>query len=246
MQYNVGTYLINMTRRLKFPILLFCFTFIYNAIFSQSPTENAGWVFITHTQNLSKKFKALADVQLRTGDKFIHFKTLLLRGALGYKINKEQSAALGYAYKNDWKEENGMLTHSPENRIYEQYLFEARIKRTQVSFRLRQEQRFVKETKDYQFSQRSRVFLSFQIPLAANADFSNGFYATIQNEVFLNTQHKEKVNNNLFDQNRPFISMGYRWSKKIDTEIGYMYWLQREDERDVSTNVFQLMFTTEL
>lgn len=235
-----------MTRKLRFSILLLCYILIYNASYAQSKTENAGWVFITHTQNLSKKIKALADVQVRTGDQFIHFETLLLRGALGYTINKEQSAALGYAHKADWTKEDGALTRSSENRIYEQYLFETKFKRTQATLRLRQEQRFVKETDDYQFSQRSRVFLSFQIPLAANADFSQGLYTTIQNEVFLNTQHKEKVNNSFFDQNRLFISLGYRWSKKIDTEIGYMYWLQREAQNDASANIFQLMITTKL
>jgi hypothetical protein len=54
------------------------------------------------------------------------------------------------------------------------------------------------------------------------------------------------VNNSFFDQNRPFISIDYRWSKKIDTELGYMRWLKRETEQDVSTNVFELMITTSL
>lgn len=235
-----------MIRRLKIGIVLLGFTLIYNSVYSQSTTENAAWVFITHTQNLSEKFKALADVQVRTGNKFIHFQTLLLRGAIGYNISKAHSIALGYAHKGDWNEEDGKQKYSPENRIYEQYLFETKIKRTQVAFRFRQEQRFVKEAGEYQFSQRSRAFLSFQIPLAANADFSKGLYTTLQNEIFLNTQNKEKVNNSFFNQNRPFVSIGYRWSKKIDTEIGYMRWLQREAEGNISASVVQLMITTEL
>ena len=197
-------------------------------------------------QKLSKKFEALADVQVRSADKFVHFETLLLRGGLGYKLNDNHSVALGYTYKGDWTKEEGNSMYNSENRMYEQYLFNTNIKKTPFTFRFRQEQRFIKDTDNYQFSQRSRVFLSFQFPLAANADFSKGLYSTVQNELFVNTQHKERVNNSFFDQNRPFISIGYRWNKKIDTEIGYMYWLQRETEGNVSTNVYQLMITTQL
>lgn len=227
-------------------VLLGSFTVIYSSVYAQLSTENGGWVFIKHNQNLSKKWEALADVQVRTGDKFIHLQTLLLRVAMGYKINKEQSIALGYAYKGDWTEEDGEQTYDRENRIYEQYSFETNIKQTEATFRLRQEQRFVKETEDYQFCQRSRGFLSLQIPLAANADFSKGLYTTLQDEIFLNTQHREKVNNSFFDQNRSFISVGYRWSKKLDTEIGYMRWLQREAKGNISSNIFQLVITTRL
>jgi hypothetical protein len=133
---------------------------------------------------------------------------------------------------------------SPENSTFEQYLFNLDIKRKRLNLRLRQEQRFVKGISGHSFSQRSRAFISAQIPLIANTDFSKGVFSTIQNEIFLNTQHKEKVNNSVFDQNRAFISIGYRWSKKIDTEIGYLRQLQRENEGDLSTNVCQFVVTT--
>lgn len=226
-------------------LLLLSFTLFYVSACAQS-IENTGWIFLTHTQKISKKFKALADVQVRSADKLIHFETLLLRGAIGYNLNDNNSVAFGYAYKGDWTTENGKSMYSPENRIYEQYLFETKIKRTQFTFRLRQEQRFIKDTGRYQFSQRSRALLGFQIPIVANADFSKGLYATIQDEIFVNSHHKEKVNNSFFDQNRPFVSIGYRWSKKIDVEIGYMRWVQREHEENTSTNVYQVMITTSL
>lgn len=234
-----------MIRKQKNKTLLFCFTLFYISVYSQS-TENMGWLFLTHTQKLSKKFEALADVQMRTGNKFIHFETLLLRGGLGYKLNKDNSVAIGYTFKGDWTKENGKSMYSPENRIYEQYLFNTNIRRTELTFRFRQEQRFVKDNGNYNFSQRSRFFISAQIPLAANADFSKGLYTAIQDEIFVNSQHKEMVNNSFFDQNRPFVSIGYRWSKKVDTEIGYMRWLQRETEGDISANVCQIKITTEL
>jgi len=187
-------------------IILF-FTLFRIAVYSHA-AKTTGWFFLSHSQKISKKFKALADVQVRSTNKLIHVETLLLRGDVGYKVNDNSSVAIGYIYKGDWTTKNGKSLDRHENRIYQQYSFGTNIKRTEFTFRFRQEQRFVKDTGDYRFSQRSRLFLSFQLPIIANADFSKGLYSTIQDELFLNTQHKENMNNSFFDQDRAlFLSV---------------------------------------
>lgn len=206
--------------------------------------ENVGWFFLTHTQKVSPKFDVLADVQLRSADRLDYFSTLLLRTALKYNFNKKHSLALGYAYKGDWLHEDGERTYSPENRIYQQYLYDFKAGKTELNARFRQEQRFVKEDGAVNFSQRLRAFFSAQIPLLADTGFNRGLYTGIQNEIFLNVQNKGKVNGSVFDQNRSFLSLGYRWSKKIDTEFGYMHWYQKELDGNTKTNIWQLMLTT--
>jgi hypothetical protein len=206
-------------------------------------TETQGWVFVTHRQKLNKKFDLLADVQLRSADKGDYLNTLLLRSAISYNFNKKHSAALGYAYKGDWEHELGGTAYTLERRIYEQYIYNFKVHRTELSLRGRLEQRWVKE-ESTSFSQRARAFLSAQIPLAADSGFTHGLYTGIQNELFLNVQHKQRVNGSFFDQNRSYISMGYRWSKHIDTELGYMYWFQTESDAQYRRNIIQLMITT--
>ena len=213
--------------------------------FCQS-TENQGWLFLSHTQKFSKKWDGLADIQLRSADKLIRFETVLLRGGLSYNIGDEHAVAVGYTYKGDWEEGENKLNYQTEHRIYQQYLYNHDIKRTEVNVRFRLEQRFVKELEGFNFSQRLRGFLSFQIPLSVNQDFSKGVYTGIQNELFVNVQHKENVNNSFFDQNRAYISVGYRWSERVDTEIGYMNWRQKEMNEKTKTDVLQLMITTKL
>jgi hypothetical protein len=208
-----------------------------------SAQDNASWLFLSHTQEISKKFDILADVQLRTTDRLTYFSALLLRTALNYKINKNQGLALGYAHKGDWEVEEGEKHYVPEHRIYQQYLHNLKVERMELMFRTRLEQRFVK-AEWYQFSQRARVLLSAQIPLVANQDFTRGIYANLQDEVFLNVQNKGNVNGSFLDQNRPYASAGYRFSKKLDMELGYTHWLQREDTGDETTGVVQLMVTT--
>jgi len=228
-------------------ILLTMLTFlIFQKVSFCQLTETQGWFFLSHTQKLSKKWDGLADIQLRSADKIIRFQTVLVRGALSYNISDEHAVAIGYAYKGDWEEGENKLNYQIEHRIYQQYLYNHNIKRTELNVRFRLEQRFVKELEAFNFSQRLRGFLSFQIPLSGNKDFSKGLYTGIQNELFVNVQHKENVNNSFFDQNRAYISAGYRWSKKIDTEIGYMYWRQKEKDETTTSNVVQLMITTKL
>lgn len=230
-------------KTVKATTILFCFTLYYLNSLAQSP-EKSAWLFLTHSQKLSKKFEALVDFQVRTSNKYRHFETLLFRGAGGYKFNKNHSVALGYSFVGDWEKNDEKNSYVPENTIYEQYLLTKKIQQTEVTFRFRQEQRFIRITNNNRFSQRSRWLLSAQIPLAADADFSKGLFTTIQNEILVNTQHKEKVNNSSFDENVAFISLGFRWSKKVETELCYLNRLKREIEGDLLTNVCQLLITT--
>jgi len=192
---------------------------------------------------MNKTFDVLFDAQTRTADQFDYANTLLLRTALSYNLNDAHSVALGFAYKRDRERTGDVYEYTDENRIYEQYLHNFKIAKTEMMLRGRLEQRWVKE-EETDFSQRARVFISAQIPLFADTTFSKGIYAGVQNEVFLNVSNKENVNGRFFDQNRTFFSLGYRWSKAIDTEIGYMYWYQPEMEDTFKRNIIQLQVTT--
>jgi len=226
---------------MKIVLVLLLFT---TSAFAQG-SGNAAWVFLSHKQKLTPKFDMLADVQLRSSDHVTVLSAILLRAALSYNVNKKQSIALGYAHKGDWEKEEGRKTYFPEHRLYEQFLQNFKLERIEFMLRGRLEQRMVKEEK-YNFSQRARLLLSAQIPLVANKDFSRGIYANLQNEVFVNVQHKDLVNGSFLDQNRPYISAGYRIGKGMDIELGYTRWLQREYTGDETTHVMQLMITTSL
>jgi hypothetical protein len=208
-------------------------------------TENTGWLFLSHAQKLNSKFDLLADVQMRSADQLTYLNTLLLRTALQYHLNKIHSFAIGYASKSDWLKEDDQTKYDHENRIYQQYQVNVDLSKIEMNARLRFEQRFTKEeSRHSRFSQRGRILLAAKIPFKKNNAFTSGPYANIQNELFLNVQHKENVNNNLFDQNRSQISFGYRWSKKIDTDLGYQFWYQKEESGATKTNVLQIMVST--
>ncbi|WP_231465741.1 MULTISPECIES: DUF2490 domain-containing protein [unclassified Pedobacter] len=226
-------------KRLANIVLILCCT---TQLFAQS--ENAGWVFISHKQSLSEKLDIRADFQLRSADKLSFLSGILLRGALSYNLNKQNSIALGYAYLGSWEYEQNIKISSGEQRIFEQYLNQHSFGKIEGNLRLRLEQRFMQEDGETNFSLRGRIFLSAQIPIFAIEDFSRGIYTGLQDEFFMNLQNKENVNESFFDQNRLFVSLGYRWNKKIDTEFGYMYWRQKEQAGIINRNIWQLMVTT--
>ncbi len=66
------------------------------------------------------------------------------------------------------------------------------------------------------------------------------------NEIFLNIQNKEKLNNNFFDQNRPYAGIGYRITRKIETELGYYHRYQLEKDSRKREAIVQLMLITNL
>jgi len=57
---------------------------------------------------------------------------------------------------------------------------------------------------------------------AARPAFTQGFYAALTNEIFLNVGDASPVNGKFFDQNRAYVAFGYRFSRQFDTEIGYV------------------------
>ena len=56
----------------------------------------------------------------------------------------------------------------------------------------------------------------------ASRAFTRGFFAAIQNEIFLNVGDPSPVNGKVFDQNRAYLAVGYRCSRQFDVEMGYL------------------------
>jgi hypothetical protein len=59
-------------------------------------------------------------------------------------------------------------------------------------------------------------------PSGSSRAFTQGFFAAIQNEIFLNVGDPSPVNGKFFDQNRAYLAVGYRCSKQFDVEMGYL------------------------
>lgn len=235
---------------MKFSHNMFAVLFLGIAFFSPNlsaqNSKYSGWLFSSHTQKISGKLSYMTDFQLRSGPKFNYLQNVLLRPGLLYQLTKEQSVGIGYTYFSTWDKSEEPNIFEPENRIFEQYIHKYENGRLYLSNRIRIEQRFIQTEKENVFAQRARHQIQTRFRLSSDTAFEKGFYVNLQNEIFLNIQNKHKLNNNFFDQNRPYLGIGYRINKKIETEIGYYYRFQKMIETDLKENIFQVMIITDL
>lgn len=199
------------------------FLFTVNS-FAQTAKQNTGWFLFLNSTRLNEKWGLHLDVQLRSADQWDGVRNTLVRPGITYFINKSSNATVGYLHVNTYFKQDGASNNTlTEHRIWEQYIFAHKIKPVFVQHRFRLEQRFIETTGNDIFSQRLRYFFRAVLPvLETKAAFAKGPFVALQNELFFNIQNKAKLNGEVFDQNRAYGAVGYRFSKKVDLEAGYL------------------------
>ena len=69
-------------------------------------------------------------------------------------------------------------------------------------------------------------------------------FVALQNELFFNIQNNDDLNGSAFDQNRAYLAAGYRFSKKMDIEAGYLNQAINGRTSNTVNNVVQLAVYT--
>lgn len=215
---------------------------------AQTQHQNTGWFMLVNNTKFNEKWGLQFDFQVRSADDWDHVRNTLVRPALQYFINKNSNVALGYLWQTTQTTPIGAdyTVTLNEHRIFEQYIYNHKIKSVFASHRLRLEQRFIGGlANDDLFSQRFRYFFRLIQPLQkTEATFNKGPFVALQNEVFLNLQNKKELNNKVFDQNRAYLALGYRFSKQVDIEAGYMNQATKGRTNNTVNNIVQLALYT--
>jgi hypothetical protein len=207
----------------------------------QAQTINTFWLGSFNTFQLDKKFSLHLDAQFRTGDKYSQMSTLLVRPGINYKPNDQWMFTLGYAYTANRRslpalsgpnELEPVVGYIPEHRFWEQALYTHKlIGKNTISHRIRLEQRVLMQpsidgdklvTDGNTYSNRFRYWFRTMIPFNQQFPFKQGWFGSMQNEVFLNFGDKSAVNGKTFDQNRLFFGAGYRLNPAVDFEVAYI------------------------
>lgn len=202
---------------------------------SYSQTQFSGWLATFNTYKTGKKTSIHNDIQLRSSDDIKHMQTFLFRAGLNVQVRKNMIATAGYAYISNRRvitNVSGSVSgYAPEHRIWEQFIISHKIKTVATSHRFRLEQRFISKSKvvnnelendGHVYANRFRYFIRNVLPLKKQESFKKGMFIGLQNEVFVNIGNTANVNGQFFDQNRLFVSTGYRINPKMDVEMGYL------------------------
>jgi hypothetical protein len=198
-------------------------------LFAQS--QFSGWLASFNTFKTGKKTSIHADVQWRSSDELKHTQTLLLRSGLNVHLTKQLIVTGGYAFVHNRRTVGSVSGYAPEHRIWEQLLYNHKLKNIFVSHRFRLEQRFISKSVVLNnelkndgslYANRFRYFIRNVFPLQQQPAFTKGIFAALQNEVFVNIGNTANVNGKFFDQNRLYLAMGYRLNSSFDLETGYL------------------------
>ncbi len=215
---------------------------------SAQTNEASGWGAWFHTQKFSNKWGASFDGQFRSAHQGAYLKNVLLRPSVNYYFDKSKHLDLGYAYvAANGRTAAGDKTFRPEHRIFQQFIVSHKAAtNTAVTHRFRLEQRFLGQTTTQPdvFAQRFRYFARAVIPLNKDAVFTRGSFVALQNEAFANVQNKAKINKHVFDQNRAYAAFGYRLSKMMDVETGYLNQYIKQAEAYTINHVIQIALYT--
>jgi len=212
---------------------LIALLFLAGSVFNpaQSQSQFNGWLGSFNTFKTGKKTSIHADVQLRSTDEIKQVQSVLIRSGLNIHLNKKTIVTVGYAFISNKRTVLNVSGYAPEHRIWEQFLYNHKLKNIFVAHRFRLEQRFISKsivvnnelkTDGSLFASRFRYFIRNVLPLKKEEAFKKGMFVALQNEVFVNIGNSKNVNGKFFDQNRLYLATGYRLSSKADLEIGYL------------------------
>lgn len=234
-------------------LFLALLSLVGNRTFSQNTRitdrNQIGWLGYFGTVKINDKYSIHSEYQWRRDNYIQDPLQGLLRVGLNYQANLKLQLRLGYA----WIETqpygdfpiNGFGKDFTEHRIFQMATLTDKLTLVDISHRFMLEQRFVgrytnaalEREDDYLLLHRLRYMLRLQVPLKGTSIADHTPYLAAYNEILIG--FGKNVNENIFDQNRLGILLGYKFNNQLRLEAGYLnqtVQLGREIER---RNVFQ-------
>jgi hypothetical protein len=215
-----------------------------------------GWLSANISAPLNEKWGLQLEGHVRRADFVSQWQQGLMRVGVHYQVHPKVMVRLGMAWAETFAYGayplNGFGKQFSEFRAYQMLNINDLAGRLGIGHRFMLEQRFVGRYSDaslekedkFVFTNRLRYMLRAQLPLKGPTLDNKEFYTAFFNETMIG--FGKNVNENVFDQNRLGLVVGYRMSKWLRIEAGYLnqiVQLSREitlPGESTGRNVFQL------
>lgn len=184
--------------------------FLFLPLFSSAQQSDLGnWLIYFGNKQFNEKWNLHHEIQYRNYNLIGDMEQLLIRTGIGYNIGSKSNLLVGYGYINseNYTGISNAQATVQEHRFYQQFITKQNIGTVALQHRYRFEQRFI----EGDFRTRFRYFLGINIPFK-----ESNYYTSFYNEIFLNGD------GNVFDRNRIYSGIGYRFNSKVRFEFGYM------------------------
>lgn len=204
---------------MKIVILFSCCLFVY-ALFGQKQIDDQihGWAVYQGNHKLNSKLDLHTEYQWRRADGFANWQQSLARVGLDYRLNPNCTFSGGYGWIITYPYGSQPLaTQTQEQRLWQQVNLKAQYGSIQIQHRYRLEQRFI----DTIYRQRIRYRAQCIIPLQKTyLDQGKGLFMNVNDEVFIG--FGKGIGKNILDQNRFIAAVGYKFSPKMNIQLGYL------------------------
>ncbi len=239
-----------MSYRIFFTTILYLFSLISTAQNTRITDKNSiGWFNNFSTIKFSKKWSAHLEYQWRRENVVTDWQQSLFRTGVNYQVNNKLSLRLGYAWVETFPYGDIPLQAAgkrfPEHRAFQMATLSDNVNRIEMSHRFMLEQRWIgrytnaalSKPDDFLFVNRIRYMYRMQIPIGKKKIEDKTPYAAIYDEIFIG--FGKNVNENIFDQNRLGILLGYRFNKKFRVEGGFLQQIVQLGREVNNRNVYQ-------
>jgi hypothetical protein len=234
-------------------ILFFVFSFFLNKPLAQNTRitdkNSIGWFNNFTTLKFSAKWSGHLEYQWRRENIVKDWQQSLFRTGINYRANNKLVLRVGYAWAETFAYGNIPLQAAgkrfPEHRLYEMITISDSVNRVEMSHRFLLEQRWIgrytnvalSKPDEFLFLNRLRYMYRLQIPIGKKKIEDKTPYAAIYDEIFIG--FGKNVNENVFDQNRLAILLGYRFTKIFRIETGFLQQIVQLGREVNNQNVFQ-------
>ena len=224
---------------------LYCLPLTLSAQNRINDYNQIGWYAFFVTPKISNKVSAHIEYQWRRTDWLKNWQQSLPRVGINYKVNSNITLQAGYAWILTYPYGEHTIAAVPvtfpEHRTYEQVVATAPIGNSTLGHRLRLEQRWVgkynsiesEKPDKYVYSNRIRYMPRLDVPLQKDKKL----YAGVYDEIIIG--FGKNIGENVFDQNRFALLMGYKINSALRIEGGWINQILQLGREVDNKNVFQ-------
>lgn len=214
-----------------------------------SDRNTIGWVSNFTTLKFNKKWSGHLEYQWRRENIIKDWQQSLFRIGVNYQVHNKIILRLGYAWVETFPYGDIPLQVAgkrfPEHRLFQMASLADNGNRIEMSHRFVLEQRWIGRytnvalyrPDDFIFLNRLRYMYRMQMAIGKKKIEDKTAYAAIYDEIFIG--FGKNVNENVFDQNRLAVLLGYRFNKKFRVEGGFFQQIVQLGREVNNHNVFQ-------
>ncbi|WP_158638294.1 DUF2490 domain-containing protein [Panacibacter ginsenosidivorans] len=211
-------------------------------------TRPVAWYNYLNTLELSARSFITTQLSERTYLDNGHQAQALVWSKINHTLGEHWDAGLGFAYflTRSFDPASTNTLSVPELRPFEEFNYKQKINKIALNHRYRIEERYVRKTENdkltdgYNFSFRFRYQFNVDYNLFKSKDNTRSFSIKAGDEIIINAGRH--IINNMFDQNRIFVSLNYQPVNNVSVELGYMNAFQERSSGNqyYNANIYRL------